>query len=298
MTSYRDFASTYDRLMANVPYDAWVKRISELMVSTGIKDGLALELGCGTGSVTRRLAALGYDMIGLDISGEMLEKAWEEEFKAEAIRKEREKHGQGRRPRKFLMELEKEASGGTISNPSEILYLQQDMRKFELFGTVRSVICVCDSINYLLVQEDLVKVFSLVNNYLDPEGLLIVDFHTPGYFREVLSNRTITEIDEDVVLIWENEETEEGCHASYLTIFYEQRDGKYIRTDEAHLQRGYTMQEMWEAAVNAGLADIKFYDGYTKRPARESSERIVMTAREFGKKLPKLPPPKDPHPHG
>ncbi len=247
--AYGEFAGVYEALMDNVPYDIWFDRIRELLDQDGIRDGIVAELGCGTGSMTRRLASAGYDMIGIDASPDMLEQA-------------------------------REYSG---EDPEGILYLMQDMRSFELYGTVRSVVCCCDSINYITEPEEVGEVFRLVNNYLDPRGLLVMDFHTPYYYGTVLSERTITEVREDVAMIWENEEAEDGRHRIYLTVFEEQEDGSYERFEEVHEQRGYSMEMLRQLAESAGLVDIHFYDGYTEKPATEQSERIVMTAREHGK---------------
>ena len=137
METYTTFAQVYDEMMEDIPYEAWCRYLVGLLREFGVKDGLVLELGCGTGIMTELLAENGYDMIGVDSSEEML---------AEALEK-REKSGH------------------------DILYLQQDMREFELFGTVRAVVSVCDSINYILEEKELVHVFSLVNNYLDPDGV-------------------------------------------------------------------------------------------------------------------------------
>lgn len=133
MEAYTEFATVYDTFMDNVPYEAWEKYLVDILKAEGINDGLLLELGCGTGRMTRLLAAEGYDMIGVDNSEEMLSVA-----------------------REYTMEN------------TEILYLLQDMREFELYGTIRAVVSVCDSMNYIMSEEDLRQVFSLVNNYLDP----------------------------------------------------------------------------------------------------------------------------------
>ncbi len=246
--AYEAFAEVYEELMDNVPYDEWCQRILDILRAEGIRDGLVAELGCGTGSMTRRLQDAGYDMIGIDSSPDMLE-----------IARESEEEG------------------------SRILYLNQDMRSFELYGTVRAVTSVCDSINYVTDPEEVGEVLRLVNNYLDPEGILILDFHTPRYYSEVLGDASIAETREDMAMIWENEESEDGLHRLYLTIFREDADGRYERFEELHLQRGYTPEEMKALAKKAGLVDIRFYDGYTDRPAAAESDRIVMIAREHGK---------------
>ena len=259
--SYGRFADIYERLMADVPYDEWTGRIMELLAEGDIRGGLCADLACGTGSITRRLLAKGFDMIGIDISEEMLRIAREREMtlKGSDINKDTEEERQ------------------------EILYLQQDIRSFELYGTVRAVICACDSINYILRPDEVEQVLSLVNNYLDPGGMLILDFHTPYYFSEVLGEETITEVDDDMALIWENEERGNGEHISWLTVFTKEKDESYSRFEEEHLQRGYTIDEMRKLAENAGLKEIHFYDGYSALDVREDSERIVMTARENGK---------------
>ena len=131
--------------MDNVPYEEWCNYIKGLLTEYGIEDGLLLDLGCGTGKLTRLLEASGYDMIGVDNSEEMLE-----------IAREHEEEGRD----------------------NEILYLLQDMREFELYGTVRGVVSICDSINYILEEADLRRVFELVNNYLDPKGIFIFDLNT------------------------------------------------------------------------------------------------------------------------
>ena len=141
MESYGRFAGVYDVFMDNVNYREWADYIIETLAQDGIRDGLVLELGCGTGTVTEMLADAGYDMIGIDNSEEMLAEA-----------------------------MEKRMESG-----QDILYLQQDMQEFELYGTVRAIVSVCDSLNYITEREELLQVFRLVNNYLDPEGLFLFD---------------------------------------------------------------------------------------------------------------------------
>ena len=156
MEAYTSFARVYDTFMDNVPYKEWADYLEKVLKEYGIDDGLVLDLGCGTGSMTEMLAASGYDMIGVDNAEEMLEIA-----------------------------MEKKVESG-----HDILYLLQDMREFELYGTVRAVISACDSVNYVTDDEDLTEVFRLVNNYLDPEGLFVFDFNTEYKYREILGEQT------------------------------------------------------------------------------------------------------------
>ena len=170
MEAYTGFASVYDLFMDNIPYRAWCDYVTSLLKEYGVEDGLVLDLGCGTGKLTRLLAGEGYDMIGVDLSEEMLEVALEHE----------------------------------MEDPKQILYLQQDMREFELYGTVRAIVSICDSMNYLEDYEDLVQVLKLANNYLDPKGVFVFDMNTVYKYREQLGEQTIAENREESSFIWEN----------------------------------------------------------------------------------------------
>ena len=170
MEAYTSFARVYDTFMDNVPYKEWADYLGKILKEYGIDDGLVLDLGCGTGNMTEMLASSGYDMIGVDNAEEMLEIA-----------------------------MEKKVESG-----HDILYLLQDMREFELYGTVRAVISACDSVNYITDDEDLTEVFRLVNNYLDPEGLFVFDFNTEYKYREILGEQTIAEDREECSFIWDN----------------------------------------------------------------------------------------------
>lgn len=252
--------------MDNVPYGEWAEYLKSLLEDYGISDGLLLELGCGTGTMTELLAGYGYDMIGVDCSGEMLDIAMEK----------REQSGQ------------------------DILYLLQDMREFELYGTVRAVVSVCDSMNYILEEEELEQVFRLVNNYLDPGGIFIFDFNTEYKYREILGNRTIAEDREDCGFIWENYYDEEEAVNEYeLTLFIRagqdyglqgdrDRDAGeelFRRFRETHIQKGYTLEEMKSMLKNAGMDYLCAYDADTRETPSDKSERIYVIAREHGKEV-------------
>ena len=173
METYGSFAKVYDLFMDNVPYEEWCVYITGLLKEYGVAEGLLLELGCGTGKLTRLLQQAGYDMIGIDNSEEMLGIAMQAEYE-----KERTDAG----------ETAAAACGGTDvqRQNTKILYLLQDMREFELYGTVRAVVSICDSMNYILQEDELLQVFRLVNNYLDPGGIFIFDLNTLYKYREIL----------------------------------------------------------------------------------------------------------------
>lgn len=292
MEAYTSFAYVYDTFMDNVPYGEWARHIREKLCEHGVTDGIVLDLGCGTGTMTERLAGYGYDMIGVDNSEEMLELA-----------------------------MEKKTESGY-----DILYLLQDMRGFELYGTVRAVVSVCDSVNYITEPDELEEVFRLVNNYLDPKGIFLFDFNTVHKYRDVIGDSTIAEDRGVCSFIWDNryyekeqineydltlfiaedfnpmenayvsERTadsedallsEEGVGDLEDTMFSEEEGGEngslYRRYTETHYQRGYTLAEIQELLERAGLVFIEAYDADTKETPNDTSERICVIARENGK---------------
>lgn len=254
MEAYTSFAEVYDTFMDNVPYEEWAEYLAELLQEYDIEDGLVLDLGCGTGSLTEILATKGYDMIGADGSAEMLEIA-----------------------------MEKKAQSG-----HDILYLLQDMREFELYGTVRAVVSVCDCVNYITDEKELEQVFRLVNNYLDPEGIFIFDFNTKYKYKEILGEQTIAEDREDCSFIWDNYYYEDESMNEYeLTLFIKEQDSNlYRKYQEMHYQKAYTLDAMRELVEWSGLEFVTAYDAYTRKAPTETSERICVVAREHGKGVP------------
>ena len=254
MEAYTDFASVYDKFMDETPYEQWSQNIKNVLEEYEIRDGLVLELGCGTGSMTELLAGMGYDMIGIDCSEEMLN----------------------------IASSKKEQSG------HDILYLNQDMREFELYGTVRAVVSVCDSLNYLLEKEELVACFKLVNNYLDHKGIFFFDFNTRYKYQEVIGDTVIAENREECSFIWENFYDEEERINEYdLTIFVKEAQASgeelFRRFQETHYQKGYELEDMKRFLKEAGMEFVRAYDADTLQEVTAESERIYCIARENGK---------------
>lgn len=305
MEAYSGFAEVYDTFMDETPYDEWCQYLTGLIREYGIsvpesekipesgeekkrretpageektqadaetalrsERNLVLELGCGTGNLTQRMAAKGYDMIGVDSSQEMLSIAME-------------KRRDGLSP----------------------LYLLQDMRELELYSTVGTVLCVCDSINYLLSEEDVSEVFRLVNNYLFPGGIFIFDFNTVYKYEHVIGDATIAESREDCSFIWENYyDPGEQINEYDLTIFVKEMEPRHTsksghagesgHTDESewfrrfretHYQRGYTAGQMERLIRQAGMRVELTVDADTHGDIRPESERIYILAREIEK---------------
>ena len=248
--SYEGFAYVYDTFMDDVPYEEWTEYVVGILKEYGIRDGLVLDLGCGTGSMTELLAKKGYDMIGVDLSEDMLEIAMD------------------KREQKNL----------------DILYLLQDMREFELYGTVRAIVSICDSMNYLLSEEDLKKVFRLANNYLDPGGIFIFDLNTPYKYRELMGDSVIAENREECSFIWENIFYEEEKINEYdLTIFRKEEGELYRKYEETHFQYAFEIPRVEALLGEAGMEVLAVYDAFTRNAPRKDSERVYFVAQEKGK---------------
>lgn len=258
--AYSNFAVVYDQLMDNIPYDKWFTYLHSLLKEYNIEKGIVAELGCGTGNITERMAKAGYDMIGIDNSYEMLDIA--NEKKSE--------------------------------NESNSLYLCQDMREFELFGTVDAVISICDSVNYITEPEELLEVFKLVNNYLESDGIFIFDFHPRHYYKNVVGESTIAEDRDNISFIWDNYyDDEDDINELALSLFMKDEElcnelsnkgidasDIYRKYEELHIQKGYTLKEMLSLVEQSGMKILAAYDAFTKKPATEECERIYIIARE------------------
>lgn len=248
MEAYTGFSEVYDIFMDNVPYSEWGEYIIDILKEYGISDGILCEIGCGTGKMTKLLSDKGFDMIGIDSSADMLDIA-----------------------------QEKRGCDG------KILYLNQDMKEMELYGTVRAFISCCDSVNYLLSEEELLTTFKLVNNYLDPKGLFIFDMNTPYKYEELLADNVFAEARDDASFIWENFYDEEERINEYdLTLFVKENE-LYRKYEEVHYQKAYDLELVKKLIEKSGLKLLAVYDAYTRESVREDSDRVVFIAQEITK---------------
>ena len=250
---YDAIARVYDQLNRDLDYGAWAE-FFETCFARFLKERpeLVLDLACGTGRMSRELAARGYDVIGVDGSADMLSEAYGKEAP------------EGAKP---------------------ILYLCQDMRELELYGTVGAVVCCLDSLNYLLEEEDLRKVFSLVHNYLDPDGLFLFDVNTPYKFEHTYGNQHYIFEDNDsygnaAYCGWQNEydPTTRLCNF-YLSVFTEEEDGKYTRCDEVQTERCYTREELTACLEASGFEVIGFFSDFGFSEPDEKCERWYIVAK-------------------
>jgi SAM-dependent methyltransferase len=254
---YRALARVYDRLNAEIDYEGWADFVESCFVRYLDKEPeLVLDLACGTGSMTLALSARGYDMIGVDGSMDMLSVAYERS----AERKE----------------------------PAP-LFLLQDMRSFELYGTVGAVTCCLDSINYLLSESDVRACFAGVHNYLDPDGLFLFDVNTPYKFEHIYGdNAYILEdswTDEDgqeasAYCGWQNRyDRETGICEFELSVFEQMADGRYERADEVQSERCYDEQTLARLLTETGFELLGVLGDWGFRAPSETCERWYFVAR-------------------
>ena len=244
-SGYDALARVYEILNSDIDYSAWAdffeRCFDKYLVA---RPELMLDLACGTGTMTRELAKRGYDMIGVDGSPEML---------SEAFSKNDGEHS--------------------------ILYLNQDMREFELYGTVGAVSCCLDSINYLLSEEDVKKTFSLVHNYLDPDGLFLFDVNSPYKFEKIYGDNAYILEDEGVYCGWQNfYNKESGICDFYLSIF-EEEDGQYYRQDEHQQERCYVLETLKQFLTDSGFELLDVVSDFNFTPTTETTERYYIVAR-------------------
>ncbi len=243
---YGGFASVYDLFMDDIPYDAWFGYVKEFLHKNGIFSGVVVELACGTGEMAKRLCGAGYDVIGVDLSEEMLAEA-------------RDKCG------------------------ADVLFLHQDIRELDLYGSASAMVCVCDGMNYICEEEGLRQVFGRAYTFLDEHGILIFDMKTEYFYREVLGDCTLADNREGASYIWENVYHKDEKLNEYLLTVYELVDDKrdlFVRTDEIHRQKAYDVEAVCRCLKEKGFEMVEVYEALTDKKPGPLSERVYFIARK------------------
>lgn len=240
---YNNFAKGYFSIMKDTLQNDFFLYYKEIFKKFNINPKLILDLGCGTGDIAYLFAKENYDMIGVDISHDMLN-----------IAKENNSH-------------------------ENILYLNQDMREFELYGTVDVIYSSLDCINYITDKRDLKKVFKLCHNYLNPQGLFIFDINTEHKFKNILDNKTYIYDNENAYLIWQSEyDKKRKLCTFFLDMFYKEND-IYKRFYEEQEQRAYSVNELVETAEKNGFEVLGIYDNLSFKKYNNKSEKIFFVLR-------------------
>ncbi|MCL2204604.1 MAG: class I SAM-dependent methyltransferase [Defluviitaleaceae bacterium] len=242
MDCYKSFAAVYDLFMVkDIPYDAWAGYIADILREGDVRGEPVLDLGCGTGNMTLRLAQRGYDMIGVDVSEDMLALAQDKAFAA------------GHR----------------------VLWLAQDMRVLDLYGTVGAVVCTCDCMNYVLEPGELGEVFRRVRLFLSPGGVFIFDMNTEYKFKEMGSGAFGDKMG-GAEYAWDNFfDAHTKINEYRLRIRTAEDDFVY---HELHQQRAYDLHETMGLLLGAGFSSVRFRDNYGDAPPEADTERVTFIA--------------------
>lgn len=279
---YHALASAYDRLNAEVDYARWSQFVEACFDRfLPARPEIVLDLASGTGRMTFPLADRGYDMIGIDGSADMLAEAYEKNTKRTDRLFEDRCIARGIAPDGD----DDEAQAAILSEIKQPLFLQQDMRNFELYGTVDATISCLDSINYLCEDGDLDACLGCVHLYLAPGGLFIFDVNSPYKFRHIYGREAYVLEDEDaegkaVFCGWQNEyDPDSRLCRFYLSLFAEDSGGRYVRSDEEQTERCYDEDELRSALDAAGFDVCGFFSDFDFSPITETSERWYIVAR-------------------
>lgn len=251
MAAYEAFAAVYDIFMEEVDYNGWVRHVLASWEKYGSGAlARAIDLGCGTGGASVPLALMGLDVIGVDLSPEML---------AEADRKARQ-------------------AGVSLR------LVCQDMTELELGIEADCVLSLCDSLNYLTEDCQLEQAFARAAAHIRPGGLFLFDMNTEYKFREILGDNIFASSEEDAAYIWENSYDPETRINEYnVSFFIEDEDsGLYERVQECHYERAYSLEEITHALEKSGLTLAAVCDDYCFVPPHEESERLFFVARRNG----------------
>lgn len=244
--SYDDFSRFYDLLTDNVEYEKRADYFCRLLSMCGITEGILLDLGCGTGSMSLAMAERGFDVIGVDSSVGMLNAAQQKMF----------------------------ASG------KQMLLLNQNMEEIDLYGTVDCAICVLDGINHLNDENAVKATFEKVSLFMNKGGAFAFDVNTLYKHKFVLADNVFVYEPEGVYCVWQNSFNEVDCSVDISLDFFEEEDGAYYRSGESFTEKAYDLNDIKAWLEEAGFEVIGIYDDLTLDAVKDNSERAVFLAKK------------------
>ena len=243
---YSGFAAAYDKMMENVDYVKWADYIDKLFSLYRFRPRKILDIACGTGSATILLAEKGYQMAGTDRALEM------------------------------LLYAKKKAEARKVN----LLLWQQDMRELTVAEPYfDAALCLYDSINYITTEYEMLEFFKRVSSALVPGGMFIFDITTEYNIVKHFHRQTFAESYDDFSYIWRNLyfHREKVCK-TILTFFLPDDDDKYIKYEELHVQKIYSVNQLRKLLEQAGYKLLSSFDAFTFNKWGRTSERINLTA--------------------
>lgn len=244
--AYTVLAGSYDRLTGDVDYDKWADCAQRHFRRLKRPVKTVLELGCGTGNLTRLLAKRGYAVTALDLSPDMLTVA---EQKCRGL---------------------------------DVRLLCQDMTSFGWLGPMDAAVSGLDSVNYVTRPKRLLRMFRSVFDHLSPGGLFLFDVKTPAAL-EGADGQTCLDEDDGLYCVWRADYHPRRRVCSYgLDLFLRQEDGSWLRGGEYHEEYAYTMEELEGFLREAGFQSVKQYGGMTMTAPKPGAQRVFFAARKDG----------------
>ena len=244
MSGYRIFSQFYDNLTFNVDYEKRAEYLQSILSLWGHEPGLALDLACGTGSLTVALKQRGWDIFGVDGSQDMLTVAMDKAYEKEL----------------------------------NMLFLCQRMEKLDLYGTIDTCVCTLDSLNHITDQAKLQTAFDRVGLFMNPEGLFVFDVNTVYKHQRILADNTFVYDTDEVYCVWQNSLEENNIVRIELDLF--EKEGEvYLRRSECFRERAYEIGELKRMLTQAGFETLAVYRDMTTEPLRDDSDRAVFVAR-------------------
>ena len=250
MSGYGVFSQFYDSLTDNVDYKKRADYFRTLLVRYSVADSaVILDMGCGTARFTSELAKLGYDMIGIDASPEML----------------------------------CEARDNLTEQGVQAMLLCQSMEELDLFGTVDCAVSTLDSINHLDGEESVKKAFYNAGLFMNPGGMFIFDINTIYKHREILGNNTFIYDTDDVYCVWQNT-LNDDMSVDISLDFFEADGDVYLRSGEEFREYAYPLDSIKQWLNQAEFEVLDIFDDMSLEPVGEASQRAVIAARYTGKR--------------
>lgn len=243
---YSNFASVYDELMYDVDYKKRSAYLMRLFKKYGGAPTLLLDVACGTGGFSNEFDRLGAEVIGVDMSEEMLGIA-----------------------------REKSAELGT-----DVLFLCQRAEELDLYGTVDGAICCLDSLNHITDYKNLCRALQRVSLFLEPGKLFIFDVNTVYKHKSVLGDNIFVIDRDNIYCVWANEYTPKNDTVNIMLDFFVKSDDRYTRFSEEFSERAYTADELNTALEKAGLEVLAVFDDMTEAPLTDTSERAIYVTRK------------------
>ncbi len=244
--SYDVFSGFYDRLTDNVEYEKRADYFCRLLSLCDIQGGILLDLGCGTGSMSVKMAEKGFDVIGVDSSVGMLGVAQQKAYES------------GR----------------------QILLLNQPMQDIDLYGTVDCAICVLDGINHLNDSDEVRQTFEKVSLFMNKGGAFAFDVNTIYKHKNVLADNAFIYDFDDLFCAWQNNYNSADNSVDIMLDFFEEEDGVYYRSSENFSEQAYELSDISLWLSDAGFDIIGIYDDLTTDPVKPDSERAVFLAKK------------------